>query len=150
MSSCWYKFSHVVYWCHPGCLESQHHSLKQQSRASVRLFEIYFNCSFEEPRVLLNNNSSYNKCLRLRIVCNIIKRTATLVSISEPIGCIRSLNSGRQRCSLWGQTLLFLGFRWRQISVSDFLLRMPLAVNSAIREWSWSWETTSTSGSFHK
>ncbi len=52
-------------------------------------------------------------------------------SILEPISCIRRLTSGRQRYSLWGQTPLFLGFCWRRrISVSDFLLFVPLAVYS--------------------
>ncbi len=37
-----------------------------------------------------------------------------LPPISEPIGCIRRLTSGRQRYSLWGQTPLFLGYCWRR------------------------------------
>ncbi len=63
-------------------------------------------------------------------------------AISEPIGCIRRLTSGRRGYSLWGQTPLFLGYCWRRrISVSDFLLRVQLAVYSLTvysskQEWS--------------
>ncbi len=72
-----------------------------------------------------------------------------LVSILEPISCIRHLTSSRQRYSPFGQFPLFLGFCWRRRnSVADFLLHVPLAVYSPtvyspMREWSWSWETTS-------
>ncbi len=44
------------------------------------------------------------------------EKTVTNHATSEPIGCIRRLTSGRQRCSVWGQT----HYSWASIGGGEF------------------------------